>query len=126
MEKKKTYDRKGVGRRLRDRRIQKGWSRNYVAEKVDLTVKYYSDIERGTCGMSVETLMALTSLYGFSIDDLIYGNKLNSSDAEQNQLIQILKCLPSQMQERCTQILYLLVDGLCYGSEQEKEAQRQN
>lgn len=111
MEKRETYDRKSVGRRLWDKRIQNGWSRKYVAEKVGLVVKYYSDIERGACGMSVETLMSLTALYGFSMDDLIYGRQVNGSSVDQDQLIQNLKSLPPQMQERCSQILYLLVDG---------------
>lgn len=45
-----------------------------MAEKIDRAAKYYADIERGSCGMSVETLMALSENLDFTIDYIIYGN----------------------------------------------------
>lgn len=37
--------------------LSSGWSRELVAERLGVVNKYYADIERGTCGMSVETLL---------------------------------------------------------------------
>lgn len=53
---KPAYDRIAAGERLRCRRLELGWSRELVAERLGVVNKYYADIERGTCGMSVETL----------------------------------------------------------------------
>ncbi len=50
-----------------------------VAERLGVVNKYYADIERGTCGMSVETLINLSRLYGVSLDTLIYGEKEKKS-----------------------------------------------
>ena len=55
--------------------LELGWSRELVAERLGVVNKYYADIERGTCGMSVETPINLSRLYGVSLDTLIYGEK---------------------------------------------------
>ena len=44
-----------------------------MAEKIDRAAKYYADIERGSCGMSVKTLMALSETLDISLDYIIYG-----------------------------------------------------
>ena len=67
---KAVYDRIAVGERLRTRREMLGWSRAKVAEQIGIVDKYYADIERGGyCGMSIETLIGLSRLYGMNIDD---------------------------------------------------------
>ena len=48
-----------------------------MAEKIDRAAKYYADIERGSCGMSVETLMALSEALDMSLDYIIYGKEIN-------------------------------------------------
>lgn len=47
-----------------------------MAEKIDRAAKYYADIERGSCGMSVETLMALSEALDMSLDYIIYGKEI--------------------------------------------------
>ena len=112
---KKTYDRKAVGDRLRGRRKQQGWSRKYVAEKIGLVEKYYADIERGTCGMSIETLIALTDLYGFTMDALIYGEKKTpGSLGLDKRLLNEFETMPPRQQDVCRRLFALIVDGL-YG-----------
>ena len=49
-----------------------------MAEKTDRAAKYYADIERGSCGMSVETLMALSEALDMSLDYIIYGKEMES------------------------------------------------
>lgn len=50
-----------------------------MAEKIDRAAKYYADIERGSCGMSVETLMALSENLDLTIDYIIYGNGVDKN-----------------------------------------------
>lgn len=115
MKQKETYDRLAVGTRLKTRRKQLGWSRRYVADRIGLVEKYYADIERGTCGMSVETLMALTKLYDFSMDALIYGNVLRSDRSEEEALISCLEGLPGQARDCCKQMILLFIRGFQTG-----------
>lgn len=50
-----------------------------MAEKIDRAAKYYADIEHGSCGMSVETLMALSENLDLTIDYIIYGNGVDKN-----------------------------------------------
>ena len=71
------------------------------------------DIERGTCGMSVETLINLSRLYGVSLDTLIYGEKEKKSAASQEeQLMRGLNGMPQILQDYCLRMLWLFADGL--------------
>lgn len=117
MKQKETYDRREVGKRLQDRRKQLGWTRRFVAEKVGLVEKYYADIERGTCGMSIETLLAVTKLYGFTMDGLIYGTEEAAHEIERNELlIKNLESLPEEAQDYCLQMLLLFMKGIRTGN----------
>ena len=67
------YDRLAAGERLRAKRLLLGMTREEVAEKIGRASKYYADIERGSCGMSTETLLALASVLDMSLDYIILG-----------------------------------------------------
>lgn len=44
-----------------------------LAEKIGRAYKYCQDIERGSCGMSIETLILLSSSLNVTMDYIIYG-----------------------------------------------------
>lgn len=84
----KTYDRLATGDRLRFKRTLLGWSQDELAEKIDRASKYYADIERGNCGMSIETLLALSKTLNMSADYILFGDmegkdsKINTEETE--------------------------------------------
>lgn len=119
---KESYDRTAVGARLMERRKQFGWSRSFVSKKIGIVEKYYADIERGCCGMSIETLIALSKLYGFTMDGMIYGEE--NEDAMQGRgevLLKNLKALPDSAQDRCLQMLFLFIDGISQGAKENEK-----
>lgn len=71
--KRKTYDRYTVGIRIQDRRISLGLSQEALAERMDRATKYCSDIERGVCGMSIETMLSFSEELDMSLDYMMYG-----------------------------------------------------
>lgn len=71
----KMYDRLAAGERLRLKRTLLGWSQEETAEKINRAAKYYADIERGSCGMSLETLLALSSALNLSVDYILKGEQ---------------------------------------------------
>ena len=68
-----TYDRLAVGDRLRLKRTLLDMTQDEMAEKIGRAAKYYADIERGSCGMSIETLLALSDTFHMSLDYIIFG-----------------------------------------------------
>ena len=82
--KRETYDRITVGERIRRRRIQIGLSQDELGERIDRAAKYCSDIERGICGMSVQTMLSLADNLDMSLD-YIYCYKHELHDTYENK-----------------------------------------
>ncbi|MCM1063450.1 MAG: helix-turn-helix domain-containing protein [Eubacterium sp.] len=81
---KATYDRLAVGERIRLKRTLSGLTQEAMARRIDRAPKYYADIERGSCGMSVETLMAISASLAMPLDYIIYGKSLSDRGQEQH------------------------------------------
>lgn len=99
--KKEPYDRITIGERIRQKRTLIGLSQDELAERIDRAPKYISDIERGICGMSIETMLAFSQQLDLPLDYMMFG-KLPEQDAmaqtdEETALIHIIsQCSPSQ------------------------------
>lgn len=76
--KKEPYDRFQVGERIKQKRTLLGMSQEELAEKIDRATKYCSDIERGICGMSVETMISFSKALDMSMDYIIFGDMSES------------------------------------------------
>lgn len=84
--KKETYDRYAVGERIQKQRQSLGISQEALAEKIDRATKYCSDIERGICGMSVETMLAFAEYLKMSLDYMMYGIEPECRESKSNEL----------------------------------------
>lgn len=69
-----TYDRLAAGDRLRLKRTLLEMTQDEMAEKINRAPKYYANIERGNCGMSIETLLALSETLNMSLDYILLGD----------------------------------------------------
>ena len=85
----KKIDYKLMGIRLRQRREQLGYSREELAEKLDVSSKFCSDIELGVKGVSLNTLAKLSYILSLSTDYILFGydTKTISNNETLNQLI---------------------------------------
>lgn len=64
-----------IGKRIRKQREYLGYTRELLAEKIDVTPKFCSDIELGVKGMSVPTLCRLASTLHLSTDYILFGKE---------------------------------------------------
>lgn len=92
------YDKKLVGQRIRARRKALDLSREALAEKMERVPKYVADIERGTCGMSIDTLLLFCKALELSPNTLLFGDALpdESAPLEQQILSGISECTEEQ------------------------------
>ena len=58
----KTIQYKDMGARIRAQRERLGYTREQLAEKLDVSTKFCSDIELGIKGISIQTLAKLSDL----------------------------------------------------------------
>lgn len=69
------YNRMEASKRIRARRKELGLTGAEVAERIGKAEHYYGDIERGTCGMSIDTLVQLAETLEISVDYILFGNE---------------------------------------------------
>ena len=69
-----TFDLKGMGERIRTRREELNISREQLAEQLDVSSKFISDIEYGIRGVSLKRLVLLSSSLLISVDYTLFGS----------------------------------------------------
>ncbi len=77
-----------VGARVRKHREFLGFTREELAEKLEITPKFCSDIELGLKGMSVPTLCKLASTLHLSTDYILFGTEKPTQDSPAVMLLQ--------------------------------------
>jgi len=89
-------DIKAIGIRIRNQREFLGFTREQVAEMIDVTPKFCSDIELGVKGMSLKTLNLLSNTLRLSTDYILYGN-FNKEEPDMERIIyKMLASCPSR------------------------------
>ena len=68
---------KQIGNRIRKQRELFGYTREELAEKLEVSPKFCSDIEIGAKGMSVETLCKISRELALSTDYILFGKTHN-------------------------------------------------
>lgn len=123
--KRNTYDRIAVGDRIRNKRILLGMSQDELAERIDRATKYCSDIERGICGMSVETLLALSANLDMSLDYMMFGEASNDELARQEidelAIIHILSKCTERQREYAIRLLKLYIASMALPNNETKD-----
>ena len=69
--------RKQIGVNLRKYRLREQLTQEQVAEKAEISVQFYGNIESGNRLMSMETLIALANVLGVSTDCILLGENEN-------------------------------------------------
>lgn len=114
--KKKSYDRLSVGDRIRSKRLALGLSQEEIAERINRATKYYSDIERGSCGMSIETMISIANSLDMSLDYMIFGTptkeELQRIECQKSSLTHILAQCNSRQYGYITRLMQLFLASM--------------
>lgn len=62
-----------MGRRFREARENRKWSREVLAERADLSVSFITDLELGNTGTRLENFVRLCRLLDLSADYVLFG-----------------------------------------------------
>ena len=82
-----------IGSRIRAQRERLGYTREELAEKLDITPKFCYDIELGVKGMSVQTLCRISKELGLSVDFILFGS---DDDEFKSSAIAMLRMCPPE------------------------------
>ena len=61
--------------RIRKARENMGYTRERFAEKLDVSVSYLAELERGRTGISVKMLIKVCNVLGLSADYVLFGTE---------------------------------------------------
>lgn len=114
--KKKYYDTRLTGERIRAKRLMLGLSQEELAEQIHRAVKYYSDIERGSCGMSIETMISIAKSLDISLDYMIFGTptkeEVERIERQEASLTHMLAQCNTHQYEYVTRLMQLLIASM--------------
>ena len=94
------YDIKGSGIRIRQLRIQSGYTQDKLAEALNVDQSYYGRIETGKRGCPVDLFIQIADLFCVSLDYLIRGRSGSNllEDADVAQLKSEIEKLVEQLE----------------------------
>ncbi|MGN0720073.1 MAG: helix-turn-helix domain-containing protein [Anaerovoracaceae bacterium] len=111
----KVLNQKEIGRRVRLRRDYYGLSREQLAEKIEVSSQFITDIEYGHRGMSLETLYKMSQVLQTSADYFLAG-KIQEEEDEETALFReeinaaLSKCSKEQL-KGVSQMIRIYEDG---------------
>jgi transcriptional regulator with XRE-family HTH domain len=88
------YDK--VGKRLKELRLQQGWTQQQLAEKASISVAFLSYIEQGRRKGSLQTYADLAKALGMELSELLRSDKAGKPYADLPQTFPGLNVAESQ------------------------------
>jgi len=109
-------DYKGIGQRIRNRRLYIGLTQKMLAEKSGISEEYLSNIENGNSHFSFPVLIGIANNLNLSADyilgdNLVYNGILSGDDAVRQEIVQELSTLSKEKREYILECAKLL-DGV--------------
>lgn len=115
-QKNKLYDTRSTGERIRSKRILLGLTQEELAEQIHRAPKYYSDIERGSCGMSMETMISIAKILDMSLDYMVFGTptkeEVERVECQEASLTHLLAQCNERQHEYVTRMMQLLIASM--------------
>lgn len=96
-----------LGEQVRLAREGAGLTQEALAERVDVSAQYVSDLERGVVGVSIPTLKRLSVVLGVSCDRLLFGGGEN----DVTQLARRLQRLPARQFQLLRRMIDLFLEA---------------
>ena len=102
---------KGVGKRIRKLREERGMTREELAVKAEITTKFLYEVENGKKGMSANNLYKIATVLSSSCDYILLGrNKENPKSKVERLYSELLKGMTEEQRGIIVKILELLLE----------------
>lgn len=105
------FDR-NIGERIRELRELQHYTREGLAEKVDISAKFLYEIEVGKKGFSADTLGRLAQALSTSCDYILFGEETEHRGSE--KIICILELMDPKQRSRMKELVQIMME-MCEG-----------
>ncbi len=103
-----SIDFKLIGSRIKTTRKKAGRTQEWLAEQIDVSVGYISQIERGITKVNLETLSEICTALGGDIAYIVSGTTKKQAAYLHNEITEKF----SQLSERDKKIIITLIDSM--------------
>ena len=100
-------DYKLIGERIKKRRKSCGMTQETLAEKLNVSIGYVSQVERGITKISLDLLGAISAILNCDISSFISESAVYSSDYMESEILEAIKMLDSQKRKFILEIIKL-------------------
>ncbi len=100
-------DYKLIGERIKRARKAKGMTQETLAERLNVTIGYVSQFERGITKISLDLLGSVSSVLGCEIATLVSESAVNSGEYIETELLSEIKKLSPQNRKFILEIIKL-------------------
>ncbi|MFT9116349.1 MAG: helix-turn-helix transcriptional regulator [Sporolactobacillus sp.] len=107
-----TYDKIAVGERIRSQRKALGLTIDQLAERIGRIPKFCADIERGTAGMSIDTMLKLCSSLKITPDYLLLGQTAIKQNSEIDLILSALNQCTDKQRNDAVALLRLFLTAI--------------
>lgn len=101
-------DFQAIGKRLKELRISKGLTQEYIAHMANVNTSHISNIENNHVKVSLPTLIGMCNALGTSIDYILAHEYANPSDALDKEILHELQDFDIDKKEQILQIIKIL------------------
>ena len=91
-----SYDRVRTGQRIQARRMALELTQEQLAERMDCSLRFVADVERGAVGMSIDSLMRACATLHTSPDALLRDGEAGEAEGGEAALMEALLSLPAR------------------------------
>ena len=105
-------DYKMIGSRIRQARLHKGITQEYLSELIDVTPAFVGHIERGERSVSLKTILKLAMVLNVSTDFLFNMENTTEDNEITNALIQMINHRPIETKQAVLDIVSVALNHL--------------
>ncbi|MGN0448319.1 MAG: helix-turn-helix domain-containing protein [Acutalibacteraceae bacterium] len=95
---------KEMGTRIRVRRKKLLLTQEEISEQLGISVKHFSEVERGLTGLSIENLIKLSNILGLSLDFIIKGKSVKCN---WDSTLSLLENVPKEKEDLIKDLIKL-------------------
>ena len=105
-------DYKLIGERIKQARKARGLTQETLAEKLNVSIGYVSQVERGITKISLDLLGAISSILGCDVAALISESAIKSGEYLESEIISEIKKLDNNKRKYILEIIKLTNERL--------------
>ena len=103
-----------LGDNIRRLRISRGWTQVYLADVLELTPSFFTLVESGQRGMSLEVIEATANVFNVPVASLFIGHDLSQDESDVKPLLRNseLQSLKQKLSEEIQKSINDSIDAL--------------